>query len=418
MSTDRTCDLCRTASLITVYRPSKSQRGMLVCVCSHCGLVQSAQTSAAPEDRVKSISSEADWGNIRHGKGARFGAALHILENAIPWDSVRSALEIGSNRGAFVKWMHETHPGIALTAIETDQALAEDYRSQEGLKLIIDRAENVRLSGGQFDFIFSSHTLEHAASACAMLAQSYNALGKGGLMFLEVPNIAAIRQLDIVEEHFIDKHVFHFDRSLLVEYCEYTGFEIIQGRSDEDPFNITLLMRKGPGSSRSGAWPEPNERPADNRESIMRYIETLRHNRELLRSIVEHVLAPLALRQKVAYWGAGRIFDALVKFGGLESKDVYCLVDRFLSGILTEVHGIPVKTPDALRKLEPQVMIVLARSSEDEITRQAQRYGVRHILTFSQLLTQARDNLVATGRAIRPGVEKGRREHIARHSDL
>ena len=54
------------------YKPVNSKRGMSVGVCKDSGLIQSFQTKEKPSKRIQSISCDADWGNIRHGKGLRF----------------------------------------------------------------------------------------------------------------------------------------------------------------------------------------------------------------------------------------------------------------------------------------------------------------------------------------------------------
>jgi hypothetical protein len=100
----------------------------------------------------------------------------------------------------------------------------------------------------------------------------------------------------------------------------------------------------------------------------------------------------LSRRQKVAYWGANRIFDALVKYGGLDRDDVYMLVDTYMAGKLERSQGFAIEHPDYIRAKEPQVCVVLARSSEDIVASLAYDMGVRHVLKYTELIDQVADS--------------------------
>ena len=380
------CDFCG-AALDDVYHATPSPRGMVVCVCSGCGLVQSRQTGSPPTETIRTTSSEADWGNIRHGKGARLQPSLKILQAHAVFDSVTRVLDIGSNRGHFVQWLHATHPQIACVAVEPDGSVVSNYATQPGLTLHLSRFEAMQFAPGSFDLIYSSHSLEHADSAAAMMRHSYEILAEGGWLYLEVPNLQAIGERDIVEEFFIDKHSFHFDPVTLGAFCESLGFEQVNPAQDTDAFNLCLLLRKS-GTPKPFVGAPTHAAPQ--RALIDGYRQTLAANRQMLHSVVTRYLAPLAARQKVGYWGAGRIFDALVKFGGLDPRQIHCLVDAHLAGIVPQVHGVPIQPPRALKRAEPQVVVVLGRSSEQEMARQAQAFGIRHVLKFSDLLAQCR----------------------------
>lgn len=362
---------------------------MAIWVCPECGLVQSRAGGPRPE-RVRTLSTDADWGNVRHGKGVRFAVLRDLIGELVDWSQVRRALDVGSNRGDFILWAHAEHPETELWAVEPDAGVVEDYRELPGLHLILDRIEHLALPDQAFDLVFCSHTLEHAASAAAMLRQMHDCLRPGGWLVLEIPNIAAIALPDTVEEFFIDKHTFHFDRDTLLDFVRQSGYEVVRGAEDQDPLNITLLLRR--------AGPAVVYRPADGAARARRhdawiagYGPRLSENRALLRRLVDEKLRPLGQRQKVAYWGAGRIFDALVKYGGLQAENVYMLVDRHLHGIVAQTHGVAIDKPERLRIREPQVCVVLGRSGEEAMARAAYAFGVRHVLKFSELLEQVRD---------------------------
>ena len=67
------CDGCNSLLGEPIYTPLNSKRGAKVFKCNHCSLVQTKYITNESQDlRDKSISTDADWGNIRHGKGIRY----------------------------------------------------------------------------------------------------------------------------------------------------------------------------------------------------------------------------------------------------------------------------------------------------------------------------------------------------------
>ncbi len=383
------CDFCQSSLSKPDYIPQGTRRLMAVHVCPVCGLSQSCQGVSEP-DRIRTLSADADWGNVRHGKGVRFGALRSILERDVNWFETRRAVDIGANRGDFILWLNTTHQEVECWAIEPDESVVSTYANLSSVRLHVNRLEQVNLTASYFDLVLCSHTLEHAESAGGMLETMRQALKPGGMLLLEVPNLKGITGEETVEEFFIDKHSFHFDRETLLDYLRCAGFSVLRGADDTDNLNITLLLRRE-GERVQYRPHDGQDRAARNRQWIADYAKRLPANRALLKRIVDEKLRPLGKRQKVGYWGAGRIFDALVNYGGLEEQDVYCLVDRYLYGIIPKTHGVAIERPEALRLREPQVLIALGRSAEDQIARTAYAFGVRHVVKFSDLMEQARD---------------------------
>lgn len=375
------CDLCG-APLEPCYTPVASLRQARVVCCTGCGLLQSVY-GEDNDPRSPSLSCDADWGNVRHGKGARLPAARRVLQRHL--EGVHQVLDVGANRGDFVLWVRDRLPGAFIHAVEPDPRVTDAYRERGDIQLSPARFEDASLEAGRYDLVYCSHTLEHAASASGMLRGIHTAMAPGGLLFLEVPCVDALGDSDIVEEFFIDKHTFHFDRPLLVDFVTQCGFEILEGAQDTDPYNITLLARRG---EIGGEFSPTLNRYLVNLDLIRGYARRLQDNRARLERVVRDVLEPLAARQRVGYWGAGRIFDALVKYGGLSPEGVHVLVDRYLSGLVPETHGIPIHPPRRIPVAEPQVVIILARSSTAQIHQELERMGVRWTIGFGELLAQ------------------------------
>jgi len=380
------CDFCLANSEEPFYVPVGTKRGMRVVICGACGLVQSIQTEPKPHERIQTLSCEADWGNVRHGKGLRLGRIEGALEGQVNWRQVKTVLDVGSNRGDFIRWVFSKNPELQITAVEPDQEITGSYKGLSGVCLLEGRFENIKLEKDFFDFIYCSHTLEHVPSASRMLQSIYDAAKPGALLFLEVPALEGLSDPYGVEEYFMDKHTFHFDRKVLSGFLERMGWRILKDRDPDDVLNISFLLKKGKPRKE---FPVVNA-AEENKRLLSAYQVKLPEHWKLLRKAVSERLAPLAKRQKIVYWGAGRIFDALFKYGNLTPADVHGLVDGHLWRVMDITHGISIQPPENIRLMEPHIVVVLARTSEDAIAKKAYAMGVRHVMKFSELLDQCR----------------------------
>lgn len=379
------CDFCHTELGEPLYSPINSKRGASVYKCSNCSLVQTKyEPTHSDLEKKKAISSDADWGNVRHGKGIRYVEAKGYLDPILDRLKPARILDIGSNRGDFIQDALKKSYVQKVVAVEPDLTLKPDYASFSGdsrLECYWQRFEDCSLQH-EFDFIYSCQTLEHASSARAMLESSFDILETNGLMYIEVPNIDILSDPRGVEEFFIDKHTFHFNAQMLANIATACGFSLDQDLGS-DKYNIKLLFSKCKPLNGSISFDDDSLV-----DLICAYSGIIQENRRLLACLVESRLRPLSKRQKVAYWGANRIFDALVNYGGLGNDDVFMLVDTYMAGKLDRSSEIPIEHPDYLRLKEPQVCVVLARSSEDQIASLAYDMGVRHVLKYSELLDQ------------------------------
>ena len=119
-------------------------------------------------------------------------------------------LDVGSNRGSFAKAFLDAAPNAHVTAVEPDERFADSCAGLPRTELIQARIEDVALADASFDIVHSCHTIEHLAHPFAALKDHARVLKPGGLLVLDAPNIALIGGDDILEEWFIDKHLYHF----------------------------------------------------------------------------------------------------------------------------------------------------------------------------------------------------------------
>ncbi|HXS05145.1 MAG TPA: hypothetical protein VN723_00015, partial [Rhizomicrobium sp.] len=137
------CDFCgQDAALHFAYQAEPSPRDLKVHVCGHCGLVQSLPRIDRTSTRHgAAVSSGADWGNVRYGKGFRTQAALEALARHVKLDGGLALLDVGSNRGSFAKAFLDAAPRANITAVEPDERYADSCANLPRTKLVWARTE-------------------------------------------------------------------------------------------------------------------------------------------------------------------------------------------------------------------------------------------------------------------------------------
>ena len=382
------CDFCGRDSLVFAYEPEGSSRGLKVYLCRHCGLVQSAPRIDRTEKRhAASVSGGADWGNVRYGKGFRTQAAMDALARHCDLGDELSLLDVGSNRGRFAAAFLEAASRAQITAVEPDERYAESCADLPRTCLIQSRIEDAVLADASFDVVHSCHTIEHLARPFANLKDHARVLRPGGLLILDAPNIALIGGDDILEEWFIDKHLYHFSETTLTRMIEAAGFTILERPDPKDRINLLFVARKD-GVAQTDIAADPVE-AARAEKLIATYVRTRAVNCAALTKAA-HELENLK-PQRVALWGAGRLFDSLVRTGGFDPADLALLIDAHLIAHMDSRHGVRLSPPHALSGAMVDVVVVMSRGFAEEIVAEARRLAPKaRIILYADLLARAR----------------------------
>lgn len=381
------CDFCQSTQLGHPYKPDGSTRGLTVLVCGHCGLVQSTPRIARTKDRhAAAVSGGADWGNVRYGKGFRTQQALDAIARHADLSTPLKLLDVGSNRGSFARAFLDAAPDAALTAVEPDERFADSSADLPRTELVRARTENTKFDDASFDIVHSCHTIEHLAEPFAALKDHARVLKDNGILVIDAPNIALIGGDDIVEEWFIDKHLFHFSEQTLRRMMAAAGFEILESNDPDDLVNLLFVARKT-----NNTWPsvsQDSEEVIRARNLMKRYCATRRKNLEALHDVAKE-LTELKPRS-VALWGAGRLFDLLVREGGFDPKMLTLLIDTHLKKHMDERHGVALADKNALYNTPVDTVVVMSRMFADEIVAQIKERAPRaEIILYADLLGRA-----------------------------
>lgn len=384
-----TCDLCGSSELLPVYYPPTGTRGLTVYLCKSCGLVQSLPRIDSVPGRKVAVSSGAGWGNIRYGKGFRTDAALKILSSVLEFDTLESCLDIGSNRGSFVLKLADLAHQAIITSVEPDSEILQAYDKHSRIKIITNRIENVELPKDYFDLVYSSHTFEHLRSPAQTLRMIRHLIKPDGVLFLEVPNIEFISRDDVVEEWFIDKHLYHFSVGTFVDLVTISGFDLLPKTLTVNDSNITLVAKPSSvESAKSIRHGSESDRVEYVKGMIEKYKLTLVNNNKKLRTAARKI-EELAKNKRVVIWGAGRILDGLIEEGNFKISCLVGLVDKHLAKYVSEKNGQSLLFPDQLSKINPDLVIIASREYFDEIRREINEMKVscqiKSLFSFADL---------------------------------
>lgn len=368
------CDFCNTEKLKIAYKVPTTRRNLSVYICERCGLVQ----SFPKKDHVKagkiSISADADWGNIRYGKSFVSKKAIKKLQKILDFKQIQNCLDIGSNRGAFVLELSRLSSKTNIVAIEPDNRILDNYRNVKNIELINNRFEKTKLEKNIFDLVYCSHTLEHLKSPKKSLKKIFDVMRPEGILYLEVPDINAISNPHMIEEWFIDKHLYHFSPNMLKNYLEDQNFRMLE-MDASDGLNIIIIAKKSVSKNLESKNKHASEFQ-ENFNLVKNYKSILKNNHIKLRDMGLHI-NKIAKEKNLVIWGAGRIFDQIIKIGKLDLQLVNGLVDKFLSSYLDEIRKVPLRNPDQIDWKKQDIVFISSREFFDEIKKEVRKKNRR-----------------------------------------
>ena len=161
----------------------------------------------------------------------------------------RRLLDAGAAGGAFVLEAREA--GFAAQGIEPAPAFARHAREVLGVDVRDGRLEDLAGADETWDVITLWHVLEHVPDPVGGLRVLRAALAHGGLLLLEVPNVAstAAMMLGTGWTHLDPEvHVSHFDPGTLRTALEHAGLEVAWiGTIAHDDY-LSVRERLAPGA--------------------------------------------------------------------------------------------------------------------------------------------------------------------------
>jgi len=183
-----------------------------------------------------------------------FGYFLRRAIRFFPFrGSEKTVLDIGCGNGKFLKRCRTL--GYQCFGIDVDPVCVDLVRSY-GIKAESgDITEFLDNHDSSFDFISSSHVIEHVGSPVNDLSAMLGLLKPGGKVYLATPNFNALgRKIFSVNWRGYDfpRHLHFFTEESLLKSMKKAGFKDIKVMRDRAQSALTVLS-----SARLSRWPKP-----------------------------------------------------------------------------------------------------------------------------------------------------------------
>lgn len=239
------CAVCGSLDQAPFLRPARSPGP--VVRCRGCGLV-----FVSPREDLRAIIDEgrplAELERLRHSRDPRDLAGcweLDLLAAETP--ALRQARRV--NHQAALRWIaaHRPPPGRLLDFgcgwgffLEDARAAGWQVQGLEplpghgvhargalGLDVVTDTLRPDSFPPESFDVVTAFQVFEHLPDPGAELAKLHGLLRPGGLVVIEVPNIATplLRLLGGRHRHFVEDHLWFFSPRTLGRLLERHGFQ-------------------------------------------------------------------------------------------------------------------------------------------------------------------------------------------------
>ncbi len=223
------CPLCLNDAARPVWQKVYAHLTVTTVLCPACGLVyhnpiveDSDRAELGLSHRELHTDAAIHRRNLRR-VAQRVTRQAAFLKTVIQpgWRT----LEVGCGLGVFSDWL--SRQGCCALGIEPDRQQAEFAREHFGLKIITSRFEEADINQ-EFNFLASSHVIEHLPEPLAFLHRLRSLAGPGALLFLETPNILAPKVGP--RRLFSLAHNFYFSPSTLAAALTKTGWRVLKMR--------------------------------------------------------------------------------------------------------------------------------------------------------------------------------------------
>jgi SAM-dependent methyltransferase len=231
--------------------------GGCLTVCQECGAIQKMPTAEWVLE-TKDIYAKYDLWPLSAGREQPIflGNGSVRPRSSLLVDFVRQEaalplkgrfLDIGCGTGAAITSFATEYPAWRLNGADLSERALPYLEKIPGF----DRLFTGEISAieGKFELVCMIHSLEHFPDPHRGLVQARDRLTPGGVLFVEVPNVAT-NPFDLL----IADHLLHFTPSHLRRLARRAGLGVSTVRDDVLPKEITMLATRT--SDRASAEPE------------------------------------------------------------------------------------------------------------------------------------------------------------------
>jgi SAM-dependent methyltransferase len=367
-----------SSPLANSYLPPERVNGMepfyplRALVCGRCFLVQ-LEEFETPErifsDYAYFSSYSSSW--VEH---SRSYAEQMIERLGLNGDS--HVVEIASNDGYLLQFFHERQ--IPVLGIEPAANVAK-VALQKGIPTLVEffGQETARSLAGESaaDLLLGNNVLAHVPDLNDFVAGIKILLKPGGVLTLEFPHLMRLieeNQWDtIYHEHF--SYFSFLTVSRVVEAHGLRLFDVEELPTHGGSLRVYGAHAEDLGKPESEAARELRERErAAGYENLTTYLGYGRRVEADKRQILRFLIDLKERELRIAGYGAPAKGNTLLNYCGVRRDfiDYTCDLNPHKQGHFLPGSHIPIRSPDAIREEQPDVVLILPWNLKDEIVQQ------------------------------------------------
>jgi 2-polyprenyl-3-methyl-5-hydroxy-6-metoxy-1,4-benzoquinol methylase len=243
---ERDCPLCRATTHEEVATRGRDGRPLRTVLCTQCGHVftnpapTAASLAAFYRDSYRQAYKQIVTPRLKHIYRAGCGA-LARLRGLVPHIAAGArVIDIGAGGGEFVYLL--ARRGYAISGIEPHAGYAAYARTAYGIDVDNRTLETATFPPGAADAVTLHHVLEHTVEPVDVLRQVWTWLKPGGVLGVEVPNLASWSHAPQRRFHLAHLHTFH--HAGLEDLLANTGFTVVNITPRESRAHLTVIARK------------------------------------------------------------------------------------------------------------------------------------------------------------------------------
>ena len=308
--------------------------------CPYCGLVQaSGEPVSYFRDVIRATGVSGEMGSFRNKQYSEFVDKYGLADKKI--------IEIGAGSGEYMQYMEASCKqvyGLEHLKSSVEKAEAAGHKMIKGF--IED--ESYVIDGGPYDGFYIMNYLEHIPDPAGFVRGIFNNLSNGAVGIVEVPNFDMMLKEDMYSE-FIQDHLSYFRSDTLKTLLEHNGFDVLELKPIWYDYILSAVVRK---------------------RSIMNLSSMQDQKDKLYHEIQTFLKGCKDKGEKIAIWGAGH--QALANMSLLEmDRYVEYVLDSadFKQGFYTPATHIPIVAPSEMSAKGISVVIIMAGSYSEEISR-------------------------------------------------
>jgi 2-polyprenyl-3-methyl-5-hydroxy-6-metoxy-1,4-benzoquinol methylase len=268
------CPNCGGSRFTSLATNDRYRMGLTTVGCEGCGLVMTnPRPSPARMEKFYAEEYRRYYTGFKQpsaeyiAKFRRAERARHHVDFLQAAGLLRpgmQVLDIGCAEGSLLKAIRDRVPDARLYGVEPNPDFAAFARTHAKLEGGWRKLEDLLADpdAPQFDLVTIVHVFEHVPNPPAFLASIRQVLAADGAIYIDVPDIAAYRDLDMLHV----AHLFHFSRVTLSDAAHRADLAVTvlaQHTPPAHPISIRTVLRAGgadvsPGSGENAADRQSN----------------------------------------------------------------------------------------------------------------------------------------------------------------